>query len=103
MPKFGVYASKTLLQGEYHPSVTNIGLRPTIGTQSLRSETYIMDFSGDLYGQNIEVSLMHFLRGEVKFDSLDGLRAQIAADAQAVRNLIEVGEHQNAGNTGGTV
>lgn len=46
---------------------------------------------------------MHFLRGEVKFDSLDGLRAQIAADAQAVRNLVEVGEHQNAGNTGGTV
>lgn len=103
VPKFGVYASKTLLKGECHPSVTNIGLRPTIGTQSLRSETYIMDFSGDLYGQNIEVSLMHFLRGEVKFDSLDGLRAQIAADAQAVRNLVEVGEHQNAGNTGGTV
>ncbi len=92
VPKFGVYASKTLVEGQYHPSVTNIGLRPTIGTQSLRSETYIMDFSGDLYGRKIEVSLMHFLRGEVCFDSLDALRAQIAADARAVRNLVQVEE-----------
>lgn len=92
VPKFGVYASKTLVEGRWHPSVSNIGLRPTIGTQSLRSETFIMDFSGDLYGQNIEVALLHFLRGEVRFDSLDALRAQIAADAQAVRNLVQAEE-----------
>ena len=96
VPKFGVYASKTLVEGRYHPSVTNIGMRPTIGTQSLRSETYIMDFSGDLYGQNIEVSLLHFLRGEVRFESLDALRAQIAADAQAARNFVQAEEASNA-------
>lgn len=103
VPKFGVYASKTLVEGRWRPSVSNIGLRPTIGTQSLRSETYIMDFSGDLYGQNIEVALLHFLRGEVRFDSLDTLRAQIAADAQAARNLVQVEEYQDAGDTGGSI
>lgn len=87
VPKFGVYASQTLVEGRVYPSVTNIGLRPTIGTQSLRSETYIMDFSGDLYGQNIEVSLLHFLRGEIRFESLEALRSQIAADASAARSL----------------
>lgn len=91
VPKFGVYASHTLVKGRVYPSVTNIGLRPTIGTQSLRSETYIMDFSGDLYGQNIEVSLLHFLRGEIRFDSLEALRAQIAADAGAARSLAARG------------
>ena len=85
-----------MVEGRYHPSVTNIGMRPTIGTQSLRSETYIMDFSGDLYGQNIEVSLLHFLRGVVRFESLDALRAQIAADAQAARNFVQAEEASNA-------
>lgn len=55
-----------------------------------------MDFSGDLYGQNIEVSLLHFLRGEVRFESLDALRAQIAADAQAARNFVQAEEASNA-------
>lgn len=92
VPKFGVYASKTLVEGRWRPSVSNIGLRPTIGTQSLRSETFIMDFSGDLYGQKIEVALLHFLRGEVQFGSLDALRAQIAADARAARSLVQAEE-----------
>lgn len=81
IPKYGVYASQVYVDGKYHAAVTNIGVRPTIGTETVRSETCILGFSGDLYGQYTEVELLSYLRSERKFDSLDALRAAIQKDS----------------------
>lgn len=80
VPHSGVYASRCLIDGEYRASVTNIGIRPTVDTKNLRSETCIIGFSGDLYGQNIEVGLIKFLREEKKFGSVGALSEQIQTD-----------------------
>lgn len=89
VPKYGVYASFVEMDGNIFPAVTNIGLRPTFGGMGERSETWIIDFSGDLYGQHIPVHLLSFLRNEVKFDSMDALRQQILQDAEAGKNAVE--------------
>lgn len=89
VPKYGVYASFVELDGVCLPAVTNIGMRPTFNGSSARSETWIMDFSGDLYGQNVSVSLLKHLRDEVKFDNMDALRDQILSDAKASRTAVE--------------
>ncbi len=83
-PRHGVYASVTQVGGTFYPSVTNIGLRPTVeNTRAVNSETYICGFSGDLYGKHIPVRLLRFLRPEMKFPSVEALRARIQADAAA--------------------
>ncbi len=80
VPKSGVYASQTLVAGKWHPSVTNIGMRPSFNGSDLRSETCIGGFSGNLYGRDIEVELLRYLREEKKFGSVDELREQINRD-----------------------
>lgn len=88
IPKFGVYASKTFVEGKWHTSVTNIGLRPTFQGNSPRSETCILDYSGNLYGQTIEVALIKYLRHEKKFPSTQDLCKQIQKDAQAAKDTV---------------
>ncbi len=88
IPKFGVYASVVELDGTKYPAVTNIGNRPTFDGVSLRSETYIIGFSGDLYGRFIDVKLYAFIRSEMKFDSFDALKTQIALDAADAERII---------------
>jgi len=80
VPRYGVYASQAFVNDEWLPAVTNIGTRPCFEGDELRSETHIIGFSGDLYGQRIPVRLLRFLRPEQKFSSLEQLKAQIAAD-----------------------
>lgn len=87
-PKKGVYASVTVVDGEEYPSVTNIGLRPSFENEDFRSETCILGFSGNLYGQDIEVRLLRYLRGEIKFDSMEALGAQIQADAEKSEEIF---------------
>jgi riboflavin kinase / FMN adenylyltransferase len=65
-----------------------VGVRPTFQPPRELLETYFFDFSGDLYGQEIEVRLHHFLRPEEKFDSLDALTAQMQHDCDAARKLL---------------
>jgi len=89
-PARGVYAvTVTLPDGTIRPGVSNIGRRPTVstGTES-RLEVHLFDFAGDLYGAELAVALHAYLRGEVRFPSLDALRAQIAADAVEARRLL---------------
>ncbi len=88
-PKYGVYAARVQLDGVYHPAVTNFGVRPTIGTNTVRSETSILDYEGDLYGKHPRVELLKYLRPEQKFPSLDALSAAIAHDAQCAREYLE--------------
>ncbi|MBC6981022.1 bifunctional riboflavin kinase/FAD synthetase [Caulobacter sp. 17J80-11] len=88
-PAFGVYATRTRLEdGREVPGVSNLGRRPTVNGADERLETHLFDFDEDLYGQTVETALLAFLRPEQKFDGLDALKAQIAADAQAARDLL---------------
>ncbi|MBO5230691.1 MAG: riboflavin biosynthesis protein RibF [Clostridia bacterium] len=88
-PKKGVYASVTVVDGREYPSVTNIGLRPSFENEDFRSETCILGFSGNLYGLEIEVRLLEYLRDEIKFGSMEELSAQIRADAKKSEEIFE--------------
>jgi len=89
LPPHGVYATTTTLDGVVHPSVTNIGVRPTVD-QSGRAttETHIFDVDRELYGQRTRVGFVQRLRDERAFDSVDALRDQIAADCDRARVLF---------------
>lgn len=88
MPKFGVYATRVMLDGGERPGVTNIGVKPTLKAHDAPlAETYILDFDGDLYGKEVEILLDRFIRPEKGFDSVDELRAQIAKDTAKVRRI----------------
>lgn len=85
----GVYASKVELSHRWYPAVTNIGTRPTVDGESFRSETCILGFSGDLYGAEVEVFLLDFLRDEKRFDSVETLTDAISRDAKKAREIYE--------------
>jgi riboflavin kinase/FMN adenylyltransferase len=88
-PRYGVYAvTGRLPDGRVVPGAANIGVRPHFDPPKELLEPHFFDFSGDLYGQEIEVAFHHFLRGEAKFDSLEALTAQIAADCERARELL---------------
>lgn len=80
VPKYGVYASRTRVNGEWYRSVTNIGRRPSFENDEQRSETHIIGYDGDLYGKSVEVRLQKYKREEMKFNSLDELKAQLKKD-----------------------
>lgn len=88
-PKKGVYASVTVVDGKEYPSVTNIGMRPSFENEDFRSETCILGFSGNLYGIDIEVRLLGYLRDEIKFDSAESLSTQIHKDAEKSMKIFE--------------
>ena len=89
IPKFGVYACLCLVDGMAYPAVTNIGTRPTVEGQGITVEPWILDFSGDLYDKEITLEFYRFLRPEVKFTSLDALKAEIHRNAQETRDYFE--------------
>ncbi len=87
VPKFGSYVAVARLQdGSAYRAVVNIGLQPSIGNLPLSVEAHILDFHGDIYGQQMDVDLLAFIRAERKFESLDALKWQIGMDADFARN-----------------
>lgn len=90
VPPNGVYATTIQVDGDIHPGVTNIGVRPTFeaGTPCT-IETHLFDYDGDLYGTRIVVSFVQRLRDERAFPDLDALRQQIASDCEAARTLFD--------------
>lgn len=84
MPRFGVYESLVTVDGERFKGVTNIGERPTVGTKKILSETHIINFDRNVYGQDVDVRLVRFIRPEKKFDSFDELVRQIKSDTEEV-------------------
>lgn len=92
-PKVGVYASKTLWRGQWYLSISNIGYNPTFKENSndlpLKVETHLFDFSHDMYGDEIQVNFLHFLREEKKFSSVNSLLEQIQKDFVAARTLLK--------------
>ena len=87
-PRFGVYAVRALVDGQWRDAVANLGRRPTIGKLQENFEVNVFDFAGDLYGRTLRVQLVDFIRPEMKFSGLDQLKAQIAADAAAARTIL---------------
>ena len=91
-PRFGVYAVLVDVldgphQGSYH-GAASIGVRPMFGGVVPNIETFLFDFSGDLYGATLSVGLVEFLRPELKFDGLDALTAQMDADCAQAREIL---------------
>ncbi len=90
-PRKGVYAVRASVDGKTHDAVANFGRRPTVdaGMGAPLLETYLFDFEGDLYGKEMEIAFMAFLRDEEKFDGLDALKAQIAEDCVRAKALLK--------------
>ncbi len=89
LPLDGVWAVRALLpDGRALAGVANLGLRPTVGGDSRSLEVHLLDFSGDLYGQELEIQFEKHLRSEIKFPSIDALRVQIQRDADDAREAL---------------
>lgn len=85
VPCLGVYESRVEIGGRKYVGITNIGIRPTVSNNGETvMETHIPDFSGDLYGQNISISLCRFIRPEKRFDSIKDLKDQISEDISKI-------------------
>jgi riboflavin kinase / FMN adenylyltransferase len=90
LPPHGVYATTSTIQGVVHPSVTNVGVRPTVDRSGrTQVETHIFNFDQDLYGQPVRVGFVQRIRDERAFESVDALRAQIGADCDRARVLFD--------------
>ncbi len=87
LPPFGVYYSHVWIDKKRHFGMTNIGMKPTIheGSKRVTAETYLYDFSEDVYGKEAEVMLLTYKRPEIKFDGIEALKAQMREDVAAGR------------------
>ena len=87
LPPNGVYAVRVSLDGKLHDGIANVGVRPTVSGESAQRlvEVYLFDFSGELYGCDLDVSFLRFVRAEQKFPNLEALRSQITSDVASVR------------------
>jgi riboflavin kinase/FMN adenylyltransferase len=89
IPKYGVYATASLIDGIWRRSITNLGVRPTFGKDAEPSiESHIFDFNGELYGDVVRVRFLHRIRDEKKFSGIDELKAQIQRDAARAQNYF---------------
>ncbi len=90
LPRYGVYASVVRTpDGVVRPAVTNIGVRPTVGSPVPLSETWIMNYDADLYGQWLRVELVDFIRPEQRFDSLEALKYAIRHNAGQAAEMTD--------------
>ena len=89
LPPNGVYATTATIDGVVHASLTNVGVRPTFGdTMMPIIETYVLGFSGDLYGRPVRLGFVQRLRDERKFEDVDALRTQMEADRRRAERLF---------------
>jgi riboflavin kinase/FMN adenylyltransferase len=88
LPAFGIYVTVATIEGVTHPSVTSVGVRPTIGDGRLAVEAHLLDGPKDLYGTRVRLGFVSRLREERKFDGLDALKVQIAADCDEARGIL---------------
>ena len=87
--KHGIYAVRVGLAGKRHDGVANFGVRPMFDGGAPLLEVFLFDFDGDLYGQTIDVAFIGWLRHEQKFDSVETLKRQIAADGAQARDVLK--------------
>jgi riboflavin kinase/FMN adenylyltransferase len=91
LPPFGVYTVEVEIEGRLEKGIANLGVRPTVENEGVAPslEVHLFNWSGDLYGQNLEVRLGHFIRPEQKFAGIDELKQQITRDLQSARLTFE--------------
>ena len=88
-PKFGVYVTTIDFDGRIYHGVTNVGTKPSVSDKNIVGiETHILDYNGDLYGKFVRVTFMSFLRPEMKFGSIDELKAQMNKDKQVAKEYF---------------
>jgi len=89
LPPNGVYATTVTIDGVVHPSLTNVGVRPTFGdAMTPIIEAYVLGFTGDLYGRPVRLGFVQRLRDERKFEDVDALRMQMEADRRRAERLF---------------
>ena len=89
LPAHGVYAGRAYVGDERWPAAINIGPAPTFGENAVKVEAHLVGFHGSLYGQPIEVDFLSRLRGVQTFESIESLKAQLALDVKAARQVVE--------------
>ena len=89
VPRHGVYACRAYVGKESYMAVCNVGNRPTVQGHQVRTETWLLDFDGDLYGQSVTLEFMYFLRPEQRFESLDALKKAVLCDEENTRKFFE--------------
>ncbi|NOZ13387.1 MAG: bifunctional riboflavin kinase/FAD synthetase [Acidobacteria bacterium] len=95
-PLLGVYASVTGVEGKQYESITNIGLKPTFGGKKVIVETHLFDFDMDIYGEEIFVAFVEFIRPEMKFDSVQNLIQAIERDCMLAKEIL--GKERDSGS-----
>lgn len=89
LPAYGIYVTRAYLRENAYESCTNIGVRPTFDAdQTPTVETFILDFDEDIYGQELRIELLHRLRGEERFDSVDALVRRMHLDIEETREYF---------------
>jgi riboflavin kinase/FMN adenylyltransferase len=88
IPVDGIYATLIRVRGEWRKAATSIGVRPTFGGGARLVEAFILDFNGDLYGQDVQLEFVKRLRGEVKFEGVDPLIEQMHRDVSEARDIL---------------
>ena len=88
-PKYGVYACKAVVDGESYLAVTNVGTRPTVSGTHITVEPWLLDFSEDIYGKQLQLLFYKFLRPEKKFGSLAELQAEIKKNGEETRKFFK--------------
>jgi len=88
IPKNGVYVVKAMIEGKHQKGMMNIGTNPTVGGTSKSIEVHVLDFNEDLYGKNIEVEVLHYLRNEEKFDGVEALKKAMLQDELVTRRYF---------------
>jgi riboflavin kinase / FMN adenylyltransferase len=88
LPRDGIYATRVSVGGHTHGAATSLGVRPTFGANERALESYLLDFSGDLYGEEATTAFVARIRDELRFESAEALVARIAEDVTAVRRAL---------------
>lgn len=90
LPVHGVYVTKTKVDGQWFEGITNIGIRPTVSSDGQISvETHLFSYEGDLYGKQVEVQFLEFLRPERKFEDVEQLKLAIQEDLKNAKDILE--------------
>jgi riboflavin kinase/FMN adenylyltransferase len=93
IPIDGIYATYTTIDRKKYSSATSIGLRPTFGGKERVVETFVLDYTGDLYGSDIKVEFVERVRDQVYFETADALAEQMDSDIYNIRNLLNNKRH----------
>ena len=89
LPKEGVYATRIEVRGQTYNSVTNVGRRPSVDAdEDVTVEAYILDFEDDIYGEEVQIEFVDYLRPVQKFENLEAVQKQVQLDIKIVRDIF---------------